>query len=92
MVVGQESVLTCTIPEVFPANVLTVQWLLNDRVVKEEWFSTSKALDLELVKSQYAHTPTEEDQGRTLTCNATLNQTVDPWSRETSFVMAMRCE
>ena len=92
MVVGQESVFTCTVPEVFPVNVLTVQWLLNDRVVKEEEFSTSKALNRELVTSQYAHTPTEEDQGRTLTCNAMLNLAKDFRSRETSVVMAMRCE
>ncbi|XP_062336878.1 vascular cell adhesion protein 1 isoform X12 [Osmerus eperlanus] len=94
MVVGQESVFTCTVPKVFPSNVLTVQWLLNDRVVKEEEFSTSKALSLEEIQSQYAHTPRQEEQGRALTCKATLNLTLDlpkdRRSRETSVVMAMR--
>uniref|UniRef100_A0A3P8YG98 Ig-like domain-containing protein n=1 Tax=Esox lucius TaxID=8010 RepID=A0A3P8YG98_ESOLU len=81
---GQDSDLTCTVPDVYPADRLKVQWLLGDKVLKD-----NKAVnpvvkgEAQTVTSVLKYKPTAQDHGQNVTCRATLDIKTEPETRET---------
>ncbi|KAG7487810.1 hypothetical protein MATL_G00027470 [Megalops atlanticus] len=66
MLVGQENVLTCKVPDVYPSEYLEIEWLQGNKVVHTD----EGRVDVSTVSSRYTFTPTTEDNGKTITCRA----------------------
>ncbi|KAJ8011179.1 hypothetical protein DPEC_G00055480 [Dallia pectoralis] len=73
MTVGQDRNLTCTVPDVYPADHLTVQWLLGDKVLKEHKDLETVDGEVQTVTSVFKYQPRAQDHGQNITCRATLN-------------------
>ncbi|XP_028971424.2 vascular cell adhesion protein 1 isoform X2 [Esox lucius] len=88
---GQDSDLTCTVPDVYPADHLKVQWLLGDKVLNDD-----KAVnpvvkgEAQTVTSVLKYKPTAQDHGQNVTCRATLDIKTEPETRETVASMNIR--
>ncbi|XP_033478231.1 vascular cell adhesion protein 1b [Epinephelus lanceolatus] len=66
---GAESVLTCQVSDVYPAELLTVSWLQGDAVLQR---IVGDAGSLS-VRSEYRFTPQDQDSGGNISCSATLD-------------------
>uniref|UniRef100_A0AAY5KX02 Ig-like domain-containing protein n=1 Tax=Esox lucius TaxID=8010 RepID=A0AAY5KX02_ESOLU len=90
---GQDSDLTCTVPDVYPADRLKVQWLLGDKVLKD-----NKAVnpvvkgEAQTVTSVLKYKPTAQDHGQNVTCRATLDIKTEPETRETVASITVQCK
>uniref|UniRef100_A0AAY5KAS5 Ig-like domain-containing protein n=1 Tax=Esox lucius TaxID=8010 RepID=A0AAY5KAS5_ESOLU len=90
---GQDSDLTCIVPDVYPADRLKVQWLLGDKVLKDD-----KALnpvikgEAQTVTSVLKYKPTAQDHGQNVTCRATLDIKNEPETRETVASITVQCK
>ncbi|KAF7643368.1 hypothetical protein LDENG_00240640 [Lucifuga dentata] len=89
---GQESMLTCEVSDVFPAELLTVDWLRGDAVV-QTLAGYSGSLGFHSVQTSYVFTLDREDVGQSMTCRATLDLqglAAEDRSRETSVPLTPR--
>ncbi|XP_049910932.1 vascular cell adhesion protein 1b isoform X2 [Epinephelus moara] len=66
---GAESVLTCQVSDVYPAELLTVSWLQGDAVLQRIVGDAG----LLSVRSEYRFTPQDQDSGGNISCSATLD-------------------
>ncbi|KAJ8277757.1 hypothetical protein GJAV_G00079540 [Gymnothorax javanicus] len=69
MLMGAANTLTCEVPAVHPPEYLEIEWLQSGKVLL---IDEGKA-DSATVVSRYKYTPTSDDNGKTITCRATLN-------------------
>uniref|UniRef100_A0A8C7JB34 Ig-like domain-containing protein n=1 Tax=Oncorhynchus kisutch TaxID=8019 RepID=A0A8C7JB34_ONCKI len=76
---GQESNLTCTVPDVYPAKRLIIEWLLGDEVLLKQ----DEHLEVQTVTSVLKYRPTAQNNGQNVTCRATLDIGIDKRTRET---------
>uniref|UniRef100_A0A4W5RKH1 Ig-like domain-containing protein n=1 Tax=Hucho hucho TaxID=62062 RepID=A0A4W5RKH1_9TELE len=83
---GQESNLTCTVPDVYPAERLIIEWLLGDEVLLKQ----DEHLDEKNVTSVLKYRPTAQNNGQNVTCRATLDIGIDQRTRETVVSMTVQ--
>lgn len=69
LIMGKENVLSCEVSSVYPAEYLEVEWIYGDEVVHIE----SGELDKDAVSIPYTITPSNEDDGKAITCRASLS-------------------
>uniref|UniRef100_A0AAZ3PJ68 Ig-like domain-containing protein n=1 Tax=Oncorhynchus tshawytscha TaxID=74940 RepID=A0AAZ3PJ68_ONCTS len=85
---GQESNLTCTVPDVYPAKRLIIEWLLGDEVLLKQ----DEHLEVQTVTSVLKYRPTAQNNGQNVTCRATLDIGIDKRTRETVVSMTVQCK
>ena len=85
---GQESNLTCTVPDVYPAERLIIEWLLGDEVLLKQ----DEHLEVQTVTSVLKYRPTAQNNGQNVTCRATLDIGIDKRTRETVASMTVQCK
>ncbi|XP_070305147.1 vascular cell adhesion protein 1 [Salvelinus sp. IW2-2015] len=83
---GQESKLTCTVPDVYPAERLIIEWLLGDEVLLKQ----DEHLEVQTVTSVLKYRPTAQNNGQNVTCRATLDIGIDKRIRETVASMTVQ--
>ncbi|XP_052319327.1 vascular cell adhesion protein 1 [Oncorhynchus keta] len=83
---GQESNLTCTVPDVYPAERLIIEWLLGDEVLLKQ----DEHLEVQTVTSVLKYRPTAQNNGQNVTCRATLDIGIDKITRETVASMTIQ--
>ncbi|XP_029480096.1 vascular cell adhesion protein 1 isoform X1 [Oncorhynchus nerka] len=83
---GQESNLTCTVPDVYPAKRLIIEWLLGDEVLLKQ----DEHLEVQTVTSVLKYRPTAQNNGQNVTCRATLDIGIDKRTRETVASMTIQ--
>ncbi|XP_071232602.1 vascular cell adhesion protein 1-like [Salvelinus alpinus] len=83
---GQESNLTCTVPDVYPAEHLIIEWLLGDEVLLKQ----DEHLEVQTVTSVLKYRPTAQNNGQNVTCRATLDIGIDKRIRETVASMTVQ--
>ncbi|XP_019711336.1 vascular cell adhesion protein 1b [Hippocampus comes] len=66
---GEESTLTCEVRDLYPAEVLTLDWLRGGQVVR----SVAGEAGAGAVRAAYTFTPRGGPSGENLTCRATLD-------------------
>ncbi|KAM3619818.1 uncharacterized protein V6R79_014029 [Siganus canaliculatus] len=84
---GVESTLTCQVPDVYPAELLTLTWLRGDQVLQEVMGDPG----FTSVQSDLTFTPQRRDLGATISCRATLEMQdlpVDEQTIESSFSLS----
>lgn len=69
LIMGKENVLSCEVSSVYPSEYFDVEWLYENRVVHRE----SGDFDKDAVSIPYTFTPSSEDDGKAITCRASLN-------------------
>ncbi|XP_026091587.1 hemicentin-2-like [Carassius auratus] len=80
---GEKNVLRCEVSSVHPSELLTVQWLYEGEVLQ-----TNEGEP----ESNYIFTPSSEDDGKAITCRASLNVDgipLDEKTKETSVHMTV---
>ncbi|XP_028260392.1 vascular cell adhesion protein 1b [Parambassis ranga] len=78
---GAESVLTCQVSGIYPAERLDLAWLREDTVLKRVMGDFGSST----VQSDYRFTPMNEDSGEDISCRATLElQDLPDETRETT--------
>ncbi|KAK6302316.1 hypothetical protein J4Q44_G00266710 [Coregonus suidteri] len=82
---GQESNLTCTVPDVYPADRLIIEWLLGDVLLKQD-----EHLEVQTATSVFEYRPTAQNNGQNVTCRATLDIEIDQRTRETVASMTVQ--
>ncbi|XP_056133499.1 vascular cell adhesion protein 1b [Lampris incognitus] len=84
VLLGQEVVLVCSVYNVYPSNLLRIQWLAGDTVLLSELGQNSSHLQNVTAILQYSTGPKDQDQ--VLTCRAFLELNKNRWwpSRETN--------
>ncbi|XP_055738628.1 vascular cell adhesion protein 1-like [Salvelinus fontinalis] len=82
---GQESNLTCRVPDVYPAERLIIEWLLGDVLLKQD-----EHLEVQTVTSVLKYRPTAQNNGQNVTCRATLDIGIDKRTRETVASMTVQ--
>ncbi|XP_041752848.1 vascular cell adhesion protein 1 [Coregonus clupeaformis] len=82
---GQESNLTCTVPDVYPADRLIIEWLLGDVLFKQD-----EHLEVQTATSVFKYRPTAQNNGQNVTCRATLDIEIDQRTRETVASMTVQ--
>ncbi|XP_061680087.1 vascular cell adhesion protein 1b isoform X2 [Syngnathoides biaculeatus] len=65
---GEESTLTCEVRDLYPAEMLTLDWLRGEQVLR----SVAGEAGATAVRSTYGFTPRRAESGQNLTCRATL--------------------
>ncbi|XP_068581485.1 vascular cell adhesion protein 1b [Cebidichthys violaceus] len=65
---GVESVLTCQVSDLYPAELLTLSWLRGDVVLQSIMGDPGSVS----VRSEYRFTPLELDSGGNISCRATM--------------------
>lgn len=91
MILGKENVLACEVSSVYPSEFLEVQWLYGDTVMK----TAEGELGKDVLSIPYIFTPSSEDDGKAITCRATLNVdgiSLDEMTKETSELMKVLCK
>ncbi|XP_051765897.1 vascular cell adhesion protein 1b isoform X2 [Ctenopharyngodon idella] len=86
LILGKENVLACEVSSVYPSEFLEVQWLYGDTVMK----TAEGELGKDVLSIPYIFTPSSEDDGKAITCRATLNVdgiSLDEMTKETSELM-----
>lgn len=86
LILGKENVLACEVSSVYPSEFLEVQWLYGDRVLKTDEGKLS---------IPYVFTPSSENDGKAITCRATLDVEgipQDEMTKETSEIMKVLCK
>uniref|UniRef100_A0A673WTF9 Vascular cell adhesion protein 1-like n=1 Tax=Salmo trutta TaxID=8032 RepID=A0A673WTF9_SALTR len=83
---GQESNLTCTVPDVYPTERLIIEWLLGDEVLLKQ----DEHLEVPTVTSVLKYRPTAQNNGQNVTCRATLDIGIDKRTRETVASMTVQ--
>ncbi|XP_057698292.1 vascular cell adhesion protein 1b [Corythoichthys intestinalis] len=74
----EEVTLTCRVDDVYPTEMLTLDWLRGDQVLS----SIAGEAGVQSVRLEYRFVPRREDSGQNLTCRATLNlPDLDPAER-----------
>ncbi|XP_068449127.1 vascular cell adhesion protein 1b [Clinocottus analis] len=66
---GAESTLTCQVLDVYPAELLTLDWLRGDAVLQSIMGDPGSGS----VRSEYTFTPLKRDSGGNITCKATMD-------------------
>ncbi|XP_068176446.1 vascular cell adhesion protein 1b [Antennarius striatus] len=66
---GAESTLTCRVPDLYPAELLTITWLRGDTILQSIVGDSGSSS----VHSEYKFTPLKQDSGASITCRATLD-------------------
>lgn len=87
------SVLRCSVQDVFPASHLLVEWLDEDGLLFSEEGSVSSSL--QNLTSTLPFTPGPGDQGRRISCRATLQMDgilESPIVRSAVTTVALQCE
>lgn len=89
---GEENILHCEGSSIHPSEMLEVQWLYGDTVLQQSYEGQSErdAYSLPL-----KFTPSEEDDGKAITCRASLrvdNIPADEMTKETSAPMTVLCK
>ncbi|XP_046713490.1 vascular cell adhesion protein 1b isoform X1 [Silurus meridionalis] len=90
LVLSKENTLTCKVSAVFPAEYMTVEWLMGGKVVHTE----EGEYGTESVQSTYRFTPQINDDKEAIMCRATLSLEglpVEERTRETTVSMAVLC-
>ncbi|KAI5101151.1 vascular cell adhesion protein 1 isoform X1 [Silurus meridionalis] len=90
LVLSKENTLTCEVSAVFPAEYMTVEWLMGGKVVHTE----EGEYGTESVQSTYRFTPQINDDKEAIMCRATLSLEglpVEERTRETTVSMAVLC-
>ncbi|XP_077450862.1 vascular cell adhesion protein 1-like isoform X2 [Stigmatopora argus] len=65
---GEETTLTCTVRDVYPAEMLTLDWLRGGRVLS----GVVGEAGARFLRANYSWAPRREESGQNLTCRATL--------------------
>ncbi|XP_054458710.1 vascular cell adhesion protein 1b [Anoplopoma fimbria] len=66
---GLESILTCEVSDLYPAELLTLNWLRGDAVLRSIMGDPGSGS----VRSEYRFTPLELDSGGNISCRATMD-------------------
>uniref|UniRef100_A0A8C2Z1M4 Vascular cell adhesion molecule 1b n=1 Tax=Cyclopterus lumpus TaxID=8103 RepID=A0A8C2Z1M4_CYCLU len=66
---GAESILTCQVLDLYPSELLTLNWLRGDAVLQSNMGAPGSGS----VRSEYRFTPLELDLGGDISCRATLD-------------------
>ncbi|KAL0966831.1 hypothetical protein UPYG_G00300680 [Umbra pygmaea] len=86
---GQDRELTCTVPDVYPAQHLVIDWLLGDEVlIGEEHPNLMDGDVVQTVTSVLKYKPKAQDHGQTLSCRATLDTDTVPKDQQTRKTVA----
>lgn len=91
LMLGKENVLACEVSSVYPSEYLEVQWLFGDKVMKTDEGEPGK----DVLSIPYIFTPSSEDDGKAITCRATLHVEgipPDEMTKETSEIMKVLCK
>lgn len=83
--------MDCEVSSVYPSEYFEVQWLDGDKVLKtdEENYGT------DVLRIPYIFTPSSVDDGKAITCRATLyldGVPLDEMTKETSGRMKVLCK
>uniref|UniRef100_A0A671SWM6 Vascular cell adhesion molecule 1b n=1 Tax=Sinocyclocheilus anshuiensis TaxID=1608454 RepID=A0A671SWM6_9TELE len=88
---GEENVLGCEVSSIHPSEFLKVQWLYEDKVLQtDEGEPERNAFSV-----NYIFTPSSEDDGKAITCRASLDVygiPPDEMTKETSAHMTVLCK
>ncbi|CAH2311612.1 vascular cell adhesion 1 [Pelobates cultripes] len=90
LMVGVESTITCAVPYVYPAEMMTVQILKNEKMIVESDLYTiieDKPINISV---SYSWTPEEENEGCQILCVAQLefpSGGIDPKTRDTRMIL-----
>ena len=88
---GAESTLTCSMSGVYPAELLTLDWLRGDAVLQ----SVQGVSGSGWVQSEYRFVPVKQDFGAKVSCRATLDLQdlpAEDRTRQTSVLLNLLCE
>ncbi|KAL1251420.1 hypothetical protein QQF64_019216 [Cirrhinus molitorella] len=66
---GEKTILACEVSSMHPSEFLEVQWLYGDEVLHTD----EGEADRDSYSSHYTFTPSSEDDGKVITCRATLH-------------------
>ncbi|XP_040896994.1 vascular cell adhesion protein 1b [Toxotes jaculatrix] len=83
---GVESMLTCQVSDLYPAEQLNLTWISGDRVLQSIVGDPGSSS----VWSEYRFTPQNQDSGTNISCRATLNLPnlpIDSRTRETTILL-----
>ncbi|KAK7136937.1 hypothetical protein R3I93_017112 [Phoxinus phoxinus] len=69
LILGKESVVDCEVSSVYPSEFFEVQWLSGDEVLKTD----EGNYGTDVLRIPYIFTPSSEDDGKAITCRATLH-------------------
>ncbi|KAM3876310.1 vascular cell adhesion protein 1b [Diretmus argenteus] len=69
LMAGEETSLSCQVSDLYPAEMLTIDWLRGDKVLQSRIGDPGS----KSVLSTYTFTPSRQETGENITCQATLN-------------------
>lgn len=87
LILGKENVLVCEVSSVYPSEFVEVQWLYGDTVMKTD--------NKDVLSIPYVFTPSSEDDGKAITCRATLDVEgipADERTKETTELLKVLCK
>lgn len=87
--VGEENVLLCEVPSIHPSELLELQLLYGDKVLQ------TVEGESERYSFPLTFTPSNEDDGKAITCRASLHVDgipADEMTKETSVPMTVLCK
>ncbi|KAK2869282.1 hypothetical protein Q7C36_001153 [Tachysurus vachellii] len=88
LVLGKENTVTCKVSDVYPAELMTVEWLRGGNVV----YTQEGEHGIKSIQSKYTFKPQLNDTGELIMCRVTLNLDNLPperRTRETTVSMAV---
>lgn len=91
---GEEATLTCEVSDLYPAELLTVDWLRGDTVLQTSVGHSGSGPGSSSIQTRYVFTPNTEDTGENVTCRATLDLrglAAEDRTRETTVPLSPRC-
>ncbi|XP_051550247.1 vascular cell adhesion protein 1-like [Myxocyprinus asiaticus] len=69
LILGEENLLTCEVPSVYPSESLEVEWLYGDTVLQREEGEPGK----DSLSFSFKFIPSSEHDGKAITCRASLH-------------------
>lgn len=88
--VGEMMKLTCTVQEVFPANLFQILWMDGDRKMHSETGSfSSGTINL---TSEYSYRVNTEDQDKRITCKVLLEMPAAQAVKTASTALSVHCK
>ncbi|MBN3307313.1 VCAM1 protein, partial [Amia calva] len=88
LMAGKATTLTCEVPRAYPAEYVTIEWLEEGKVLKEEESSTT---DVAKVTSTFTFMLTPEHDGKRITCKAyNANAPEEEANKETDVVLQLQ--
>lgn len=91
LILGKENVLVCEVSSVYPSEFVEVHWLFGDTVMKTDEGKPNK----DVLSIPYVFTPSSEDDGKAITCRATLDVEgipADEMTKKTSELLKVLCK